>query len=217
MQIGESYVILYSITYYVELNMITSQQTSKVIYFPGGNRMRRQAHFLIAGGSPIAPELVWDTKIIFIEDTNDPAKRDPGWDTILSGDTNSSEIPNYLINKVLVQELAGCRLDYITAFFVSVPDYQGTRKAFEWKFAVDYDNPIGDDPFRTSIEIYENSFDRIKAFFGIRAIGSKTKGLTTRPAQAGTYPVLVDLDKPELLGEGKSSLLHVIGFGNRNL
>lgn len=192
--------------------MIASEQASKVIYFPGGSRMRRQARFLIAEGPPIVPELVWDTKIVFLEDPNDPAKRDPGWDTILSADANSSEIPNYLINKVLVQELAGCRLDYITAFFVSAPDYQGTRKAFEWRFTVDYDNPIGDDPFRTSIEIYENSFDRIKALFGIRVIGSRAKGLTTRPAQAGTYPVLVDLDKPELLGEEKSKFLQAIGF-----
>ena len=192
--------------------MIASQQTSKVIYFPGGSRMRRQACFLIAEGLPIAPKIVCDTKIIFLEDPNDPAKRDPGWDTILSVDADSSEIPNYLINKVLVQELAGCRLDLITAFFVTLPDYQGIRKAFEWKFTVDYDNPIDDDPFRTTIEIYESSFDRFKALFGIRVTGSKTRGLTTRPAQAGIYPVLVDLDKPELLGEEKSKFLRAIGF-----
>ena len=179
--------------------MSLPSQGLKVIHFPGGSGQRRQANYLIVAGPPEMPEFVLDTKIIFIEDRNDPAKRDPGWETILSKDFDSSIIPNYLVNKVLEQELSGCRLDLIKVYFVNEPDAENRREVYRWNFKVDVDNPIGDDPFRSTFRSYFSRWDQIKALFRIPGAAFETKGLTDGVNQrAGIYSVQVDINKPAL-------------------
>jgi hypothetical protein len=179
----------------------------KIIHFPGGTGQRRQANYLILPGSTLTPGVVYDTKIVFVEDKNDPSKFDPGWETVMSKDSDSSIIPDYLVNKVLVQELSGCRLDFIEVFFVTEPSHSSRLEVYQWDFTVDRDNPIGNDPFRTTLRIHQSLWDWIKAKLGIPGAVFETKGLTTRPKRAGIYSVKVAIDKPKLVGDARLEIL----------
>lgn len=198
--------------------MFSTSQGPKIIHFPGGSGQRRQANYLIVAGTPIAPEFLLDTKIIFVEDQNDPAKRDPGWARILSKDFDSSIIPNYLVNKVLEQELSGCRLDLIKVYFVNAPDAENRREVYRWNFKVDVDNPIGDDPFRSTFRRYLSRWDQIKALFRIPGAAFETKGLTDGVNQrAGIYSVQVDINKPVLAEVDRLDILMAVDSAFRSL
>lgn len=195
--------------------MSSPNQVPKIIHFPGGTGQRRQANYLIVAGPSEAGGIVLDTKIVFIADRNDPAKFDPSWkDIFLSTD---SIIPNYLVNKVLDQELSGCRLDFIKVFFVTEPGVSSWREVYRWNFKVDCDNPIGDDPLRTTFRIYRSRWDWIKALFRIPGAVFETKGLTESLQYAGIYPVRVDTDKPILFEEERLVILQAVGLVERTL
>lgn len=189
--------------------MSSPNQRPKSIHFPGGTGQRRQANYLIVAGPPEVGGIVFDTRIVFIADPNDPGGYDPDWETVLSSDPDANAVPDYLINKVLVQELSNCRLDLIQVFFVPEPNAANRREVYRWNFKVDYDRPIGDDPFRTTCRIYPSHWDRIKALFRIPGAVFETKGLTTRSARAGVYPVQVD-DKPVLPDQKRLEILLAI-------
>lgn len=198
--------------------MYSTSQSPKIIHFPGGSGQRRQANYLIVAGPLGTHGLVLDTKIIFIEDQNDPAKSDPGWETILSKDFDSSIIPSYLVNKVLVQELSGCRLDYIEVYFVAEPNATKQREVYCWDFNVDVDNPIGDDPFRSTFRSYFSRWDQIKALFRIPGAAFETKGLTDGVNQrAGIYSVQVDINEPVLAEVDRLDILMAVDSAFRSL
>lgn len=188
----------------------------KTIHFPGGSGQRRQAKYQIFPTPSGMGRITLETKIVFIADADDPARFDPGWESILSADVDSHVIPSFLVNKVLTQELSGCRLDLIKAFFLTEPDESGAGHVYQWNFDVDIDNPIGDDPHRTTFRLCASRWDWWKSVFRIPGAKYQVKGLTENPC-AGAYPVIVRVDKPILLGNAGTEILHAVGLASRGV
>ncbi len=193
--------------------MSATNRLKKMIHFPGDGGQRRQANYVIVEGQPSLGPIILDTTIAFIADPTDPGKYSPTWETVMSLDHDSCTVPNYLLNKVLEMELSGCRLDYIKVFFVTEPSAANRRDVYRWNFRVDCDNPIGHDPYRTTVRTYGSYWDKIKAIFRIPCAEFEIRGLTLGIHQkAGVYPVEVDIKKPVLPEKERLELLEAIGL-----
>ncbi len=186
----------------------------KTIYFPGGIGQRRQAQYQIFATSSGIAGLTVDTKIVFVADIADPARFDPPWESILSTDVDAEVIPNYLVNKVLTQELSGCRLDLIKVFFVSEPDESDFRHVYQWNLDADTDNPIDEDSLRSTFRLHASRWDWFKFVLGIPGAKYQVKGLTENP-RAGNYKIKVRGDKPRLLGDARTEILKVVGLESK--
>ena len=137
---------------------------------------------------------------------DDPGRLDPGWDTVLSLDHDSTIIPNYLINRVLEQELSGCRLDYIKVYFVTEPVAEKRSEVYRWNFKADRDKPKVDTGYRSR-------WDQVKGLFGISADGIQGD----HHDHAGDYFVYVAAEKPKLEEQERLEILQAVDSKSRTL
>lgn len=164
----------------------------KTIHYPGNFGQRCQAKYAIAADTSEAAGFMGRTTILFVADDHNP------------GGTfaNSTETAGYLLNKVLDQELAGCRLQFIDVFYAAPPDALKRREVQRWSFEPDLFEPRENDPQRTVSTTYRSVFDRIKAGFNMPSAKLKTRVEVENPT-AGIYPVHVghqpDVSEPERL------------------
>ncbi len=162
----------------------------KTIHFPGVHQQRCQAKFAIAADC-VDEGMFTRTTILFAADPGCPGKTSPDF----------GDVPAYLINKVLDQELAGCRLQFIDVFFAGLPDQLGRREVHEWKFKPDIT-----DPSRQVSRTYRSVFDRIKA--GLRLPAAVDIEVMVNSPCAGVYPVCVDDHQPKVSEERRLELLN---------
>jgi hypothetical protein len=164
----------------------------KTIHYPGNFGQRCQATYAIAADKSEAAGFMGRTTILFVADDHNP------------GGTfaNSTETADYLLNRVLDQELAGCRLNFIDVFFADLTDLTGKRQVQRWNFEPDLFEPKTDDPKRTVSRTYRSVFDRIKAGFNMSGERFETRVAVQNPT-AGIYPVRVghqpEVSEPERL------------------
>lgn len=169
----------------------------KVIHFPGNHGQRCQAKYAIAADRSEAAGMFGRTTILFVADENCPGKTVP----------NFGDSPEYLINKVLDQELAGCRLQFIDALYAALPDEQGRRDVYRWNFKPDVFEPRREDASRKVSRSYRSVFDRIKAGLNIPGAVFDDHVSVDNPC-AGIYPVLVSENQPALADEERLEVLN---------
>ena len=159
----------------------------KTIHFPGNHGQRCQAKYAIAADRSEAAGTFGRTTILFVADESSPGKTFP----------NFGDSPDYLLNKVLDQELAGCRLQFIDVLSAGLPDEFGRREVYRWGFKPDLLDPKREDSSRKVYRSYRSVLDRIKAGLNIPGAVVEVQVSADNPC-AGIYPVLVNEHQPSL-------------------
>jgi hypothetical protein len=162
----------------------------KTIHFPGNHGQRCQAKYAIGADRSEGAGTFGRTTILFVADEHCPGKTFP----------NFGDSPDYLLNKVLDQELAGCRLQFIDVFYAGLPDELGRRDVYRWGFKPDLFDPKREDSSRKVSRSYRSVFDRIKAGLNMPGAAVDIQVSADNPC-AGIYPVLVSDHQP-LVAEG---------------
>jgi hypothetical protein len=172
----------------------------KTIHYPGNFGQRCQAKYAIAADTSEAAGFAGRTTILFVADEHNPGGTVPNFD----------ETADYLLNKVLDQELVGCRLEFIDVYYAGPPDAQKKRDVYRWNFKPDLFEPRTDDPKRTVSTTYRSVFDRIKAGFNIPSAKFEERVAVDNPT-AGIYPVHVADHQPEVSESERLEILNRFG------
>lgn len=152
----------------------------KTIHYPGNSGQRCEAKYAIAADKSEAAGFMGRTTILFVADESNPGGTVPHF----------MDTADYLLNKVLDQELSGCRLQFIDVFYAVLPDSMKRRDVLRWNFEPNLFEPKIDDPNRTESTRYRSAFDWIKARFGMPSVKFETRVEVENPT-AGAYPVQV--------------------------
>lgn len=189
----------------------------KIIHFPGGYGQVRQIMYCLVRDRSASLATGWDTQIVFIEIESDPFKYDPDWGFVNSNSGGSNFIPDYLLNKVLTQELQGCDLGSIKAAFVSCPDADGVRHVNEWVFVVDMNYSIRAGKYKNIILDFNNEGELLLFSLGFHGFEQKPVRLGMSVGRAGIYPVRINTEKPKIKGANKKDLLDALGLKSNDV
>lgn len=189
----------------------------KIIHFPGGYGQVRQIMYCLVRDKSASIATGWDTQIVFVEAESDPFKYDPDWGFVNSESEGSNFIPDYLLNKVLIQDLQGCDLGSIKAAFVSCPDADGIRHVNEWVFVVDINYSIKSEKNKHIILDFKNEGERLLFSLGFHGIEQKPVHAGKGGKLAGIYPVRINHEKPKIIGLGKKNLLDALGLKSKDI
>ena len=164
----------------------------KTIHYAGNSGQRCQAKYAIAADKSETAGFFGRTTILFVADEHNPGGTVP----------NAMDTADYLLNKVLDQELAGCRLQFIDVFYAALPGSMNRRDVLRWNFEPNLFKPKIDDPNRTESTSYRSAFDWFKARLGMPSAKFETRVAVENPT-AGMYRVHVghqpEVSEPERL------------------
>ncbi|QKJ68272.1 hypothetical protein HQN60_15785 (plasmid) [Deefgea piscis] len=125
----------------------------KHIFYPGNSLQPCLAQYAIALSK--VKELA-TAQILFVELST---ARNIGATFCSFGD-----VPDFLVNKVIADELSGCRLDFIECYYAGLPDEGGRRPVSQWILQPDtFDLAMRGGS--CDAVIYASFLDKIKARF----------------------------------------------------
>ncbi|KVL93087.1 hypothetical protein [Burkholderia stagnalis] len=176
----------------------------KSIFYPGNHGQTCQAQYAICLRNPEG-SILSRAEVLFVEAENGG---NPGGTFCSFGET-----PSYLVDKVLSDELAGCRIEFVDVYYAGAPDDLGRRTVYRWAINADLDDFVARGG-RHDVLSYASGWDRLKAKLG-RHVTPAEYSVYSVDVVGGTCRIKVDPWSETLSEDERLAMLNRFGVLSR--